>query len=380
MLWFGATEGTTSGALATPQQCHSSQETKNDHILKSNTGVHMYSRRVFLKCAGGLTATLVTGSRLGKAAASDAGGREAIKRLQEDFLKLRFGMFIHYNMATYKGVQWTEGYPSPAEFNPGVKTIDTDAWADAAVSAGMRYGVLTAKHVGGFCLWDSKYTTYGVMHPDCPYKQDLVGQFIKSFTSRGLKVGLYYCWRHPGFNVAEKRQKVQYKVLPPECDPATHSVEEQIEFQKKQIAELVQKYPDVFYLWNDALDDQIMPAEEAKGFFRSLRPGILASSNWWSWAKKGTPYLDIAVKEMRHFPEDNMAPGETCWCLEQKWFWQDGARPKSAQQVVALLSAVNSRRSNLLLNVGPDRNGRIVDESLRTLEEVGKLLKAAQAS
>ena len=67
------------------------------------------------------------------------------------------------------------------------------------MSAGMTYGVLTAKHVAGFCLWDSKYTTYDVMHPDCPYKQDLVAQFIKSFKSRGLKVGLYYCWRHPGF-------------------------------------------------------------------------------------------------------------------------------------------------------------------------------------
>lgn len=44
-------------------------------------------------------------------------------------------MFIHYNMATYQGVQWVEGYPSPADFNPGGK-VDTDAWADAAKSAG----------------------------------------------------------------------------------------------------------------------------------------------------------------------------------------------------------------------------------------------------
>jgi alpha-L-fucosidase len=39
----------------------------------------------------------------------------------------------------------------------------------------MTYAVLTAKHVAGFCLWDSQYTTYDVMHPDCPYQQDLVG-------------------------------------------------------------------------------------------------------------------------------------------------------------------------------------------------------------
>ncbi|MHC4555877.1 MAG: alpha-L-fucosidase [Planctomycetota bacterium] len=235
--------------------------------------------------------------------------KESVKQLQEDFLKLKFGMFIHYNMATYKGVQWVLGYPDPSTFDPGGK-IDTDAWADAAVSAGMTYGVLTAKHVSGFCLWDSKHTTYDVMHPDCPYKKDLVAQFIKSFKSRGLKVGLYYCWRHPGFDAGKNKGK--FKVLPPERDPATHTIEQQIEFQKTQIAELVTKYPDVFYIWNDGLDPELMPVEKALAFFRGMRSGVLASANWWSWAKKGTPYVDIAVKEMRPFPQTNTAPGETC--------------------------------------------------------------------
>jgi len=292
---------------------------------------------------------------------------ESVKELQQEFRKLRFGMFIHYNMATYHGVQWVEGYPDPSTFDPGGR-IDTDAWADAAVSAGMTYGVLTAKHVGGFCLWDSKYTTYDVMHPDCPYKEDLVAQFIQSFKSRGLKVGLYYCWRHPGFGDAEK-----HKVLPPECDPATHGLEEQIEFQQKQIAELLERYPDVFYLWNDALDPHIMPAEEARKFIKGIRPDVIASSNWWDWGKKGTPYVDIAVKEMRHFPEGNTTPGETCWCLEQKWFWREGTLSKTARQVLDLMTTVHSRNSNFLLNVGPDRNGKIAESSVMTLAELGRL-------
>ena len=295
---------------------------------------------------------------------------ESVKQLQEDFLKLKFGMFIHYNMATYKGVQWVLGYPDPSTFDPGGK-IDTDAWADAAVSAGMTYGVLTAKHVSGFCLWDSKHTTYDVMHPDCPYKKDLVAQFIKSFKSRGLKVGLYYCWRHPGFDAGKNKGK--FKVLPPECDPATHTIEQQIEFQKAQIAELVTKYPDVFYIWNDGLDPELMPVEKALTFFRGMRSGVLASANWWSWAKKGTPYVDIAVKEMRPFPQTNTAPGETCWSLEQKWFWNEGFRSKPAKQMIGLMVTAHSRNSNFLLNVGPDRNGNIIESSIRTLAEIGKL-------
>ena len=192
----------------------------------------------------------------------------------------------------------------------------------------MTYGVLTAKHVGGFCLWDSKYTTYDVMHPDCPYQQDLVAQFIESFKSRGLKVGLYYCWRHPGFGDPTK-----FKVLPPECDPATHSLKEQIEFQKKQIAELVEQYPDVFYIWNDALDDQ----DHACGTKHKPSSAACAQTSLpvrtgGTGARKGRRIVDIAVKELRHFPEDNTAPGETCWKLEQKWFWNEGFRAGNAQR------------------------------------------------
>ena len=285
--------------------------------------------------------------------------------LQDEFLKLKFGMFIHFNLATYKGVQWVSGYHGPSTFNPGSR-IDTDAWADAAVSAGMKYGVLTAKHVSGFCLWDSQYTTYDVMHPDCPYQEDLVAQFIKSFTSRGLKVGLYYCWRHPGF-------KDDYKVLPPECDPATHTLDEQKKFQKAQIAELMAAYPGAFYIWNDALDPKVMAADEILAHIRRIRPDTLASANWWDWSKKGKPYLDIAVTETRHFPEGNQTPGETCWCLEQKWFWNKGSHAKEAGNIVAQIIMSNKRNANFLLNVGPDEKGSISNSSIRTLAEIGKL-------
>jgi len=289
--------------------------------------------------------------------------------LQEEFLALKFGMFIHFNMLTYVDRKRLKDYPDPSAFNPGLETVDTDAWADAALSAGMAYGVLTAKHSSGFCLWDSTYTTYSVMHSDCPYKKDLVGQFIRSFHSRGLKVGLYYGWNHP-------ERKGSLRTLPPECDPATHSWQEQIAFQRAQVAELIERYPDVFYIWNDALDDEVIPADELLTHIRSVRSDILASSNWWSWAKKGTPYLDIAVKELRDFPESNQAPGETCWQLEDGfWFWENGSRAGGAQEHIDRLATANSRNSNYLLNVGPDRNGKIIESSIERLAEIGKLWK-----
>lgn len=202
-----------------------------------------------------------------------------ISEQQAEFLDLEFGMFIHFNMSTYHP-QFAEGYKDPATFDPGVEQIDTDAWADAAKAAGMNYAVLTVKHFGGFCLWDSQYTDYDVMHPDCPYQKDLVGQFIESFRSRGLKVGLYYMWHHPA-------QKEKRKVLPPECDPDTHTMKERIAFQKKQIKELMNRYPDVFYVWNDWFDPKLMSSQEALKFFRGVQPEVLVGNNWVDWKKKG---------------------------------------------------------------------------------------------
>lgn len=295
-----------------------------------------------------------------------------VQELQADFRKLGFGMFIHYNMATYHGMQWVQGYQDPSTFDPG-GPVDTDAWADAAKSAGMTYAVLTTKHMGGFCLWDSEYTTYDVMHPDCPVQEDLVAKFVKSFTSRGLKVGLYYHWRKPG-GVPNN-----VKTLPPECDPAEHTQEEQVAFQKKQIAELVEKYPEAFYIWNDGLDATIMTADEANAWIRGFGPGILASGNWWDWGKKGTPFLDIAVTETRHFPKDNTSPGETCWKLEQKWFWDEGFKATiTAEEVARQMKTAHSRNANFLLNVGPDKQGRIVESSRKVLAEIPAAVEKIQ--
>jgi alpha-L-fucosidase len=168
-------------------------------------------------------------------------------------------------------------------------------------------------------------------------------------------------------------------VLPPECDPATHDLDAQIEFQKKQIMELVEKYPEAFYIWNDALDPGIMSAEEATAFTRGLGPDIIASGNWWDGRKKGSPYLDIVVSETRHLGarhRRNKTTGETCWCLERKWF-HTGGPTKDAANIVQQLETANSRNANFLLNVGPDKKGNIHPGSVKVLVETGKLRKTA---
>jgi alpha-L-fucosidase len=47
---------------------------------------------------------------------------------------------------------------------------------------------------------------------------------------------------------------------------------------------------------------------------------------------------------------------------------------------VDLITTANSRNSNFLLNVGPNQQGRFEESSIKVLAEIGKLLKAKEAS
>ncbi len=122
-----------------------------------------------------------------------SGGDPVTDKLGREFLKWKFGMFLHFNMATFNNQEWAGGYEDPATFAPD--KLDCGQWADAAEAAGMQYAVLTVKHTGGWCLWPSATTTHGVaaFQKFQQGKGDVVREFVDAFRARGLKVGFYYC-------------------------------------------------------------------------------------------------------------------------------------------------------------------------------------------
>jgi alpha-L-fucosidase len=71
-----------------------------------------------------------------------------------------------------------------------------------------------------------------------------------------------------------------------------------------------------------------------------------------------------------------MASAEVCDCITPgAWFWQTNLTEKSvtsAAEVVDMLKLCNSRQANYLLNVPPDRTGRIPKWLVRRLEEIGQ--------
>lgn len=66
----------------------------------------------------------------------------------------------------------------------------------------MKYAVITAKHIEGFCLFDSQHSNFTAMRAPCA--RDLIREWVEAFRAEGLRVGFYYAlidWHHPHFTI-----------------------------------------------------------------------------------------------------------------------------------------------------------------------------------
>jgi len=221
------------------------------------------NRRNFLKKAGiGTTLTYVPASMLNNAYAqklpksidkNQGSQRLSLKQL-EAWEKAQYGMFIHFGMSTFLGDELPDGKAPASTYAPG--KLDVDQWISVARDAGMKYAILTTKHVAGHCLWPSKHTDYSV--ENSTNKTDVVEEFIKSCERRGIKPGFYYCsWDNhnrfgsktpsdggewTGMNFFPEDQK---RKMP----PFTTSLYQN--FQTAQISELLNNYGPIFEIWID---------------------------------------------------------------------------------------------------------------------------------
>ena len=62
--------------------------------------------------------------------------------------------------------------------------------------------------------------------------------------------------------------------------------------------------------------------------------------------------------------------------LESKgWFWIGGPRSCNVNGVMAIMAKAHARHANFLLTVGPDKAGKIIASSVKTLAEIVKVLQ-----
>lgn len=320
------------------------------------------SRRAFNY---GLAATAFSGASVLTHAA--AALPNPLLQLQQEFLNLRFGMFIHLNMATFEEREWGDPKTSPKIFNPS--HLDTDQWAEAALSANMGYGCLTTKHHDGFCLWPTATSSPSVK--DSSFPHDIVRSYVNSFRRKGLKVCLYY------------------SILDLRADIRAYQIDaEKIDLIKSQLTELLTNYGEVTALiidgwsaaWSRIYYDQL-PFRVVYDHVKSLQPNCLvADHNFGSYPVALMYYTDIKEYEQHAgqvIPRESVIPSQSGTTLQSDWFWKK-AYPtqelRPAKQIVdEWLVPFNERHCNLILNVAPNTDGRFDDNAVARLAEVGKL-------
>ncbi|MFH1740965.1 MAG: alpha-L-fucosidase, partial [bacterium] len=114
-------------------------------------------------------------------------------KILADFESLRYGMFICFGMNTFTGHDYDEGLSPSTTYAP--TELDVRQWVRVAKQAGMKYAVLTVKHMSGHCLWDSEKYDYDVATSSD--KTDVVGEFIEACKTEGIQPGFYYCILDP---------------------------------------------------------------------------------------------------------------------------------------------------------------------------------------
>jgi alpha-L-fucosidase len=289
--------------------------------------------------------------------------------LQQAFLDLRFGMFIHLNLATFEEREWGDPTLSPKLFDP--KHLDTDQWARAAKSAHMGYACLTTKHHDGFCLWPTRTGSANVMQSSYPH--DIVRRYVDSFRKAGLKVCLY-------FSILDLRQDIRARTVTPE----------KIALIKAQITELLTNYGPLTALildgWNASwsrISYAELPYREIYDLVKSLQPDcLLTDHNAGSYPGTALYYTDIKQYEQhagQKIPPDSPVPSQSGTTLQSDWFWKKAyptSELASAKTIVEeWLKPFNNNHCNLILNVAPNRDGRFDDNAVARLAEIGKLWK-----
>ncbi|MGW6706806.1 alpha-L-fucosidase [Streptomyces sp. NPDC054956] len=287
-----------------------------------------------------------------------------------------FGLFLHFGINTFNGVEWSDGTLDPATFHPA--RLDARQWVRTAVEAGAKYVVLTAKHHDGFCLWPTATTDYSVA--SAPWQGgsgDVVAELAEACGETGLGLGLYLSpW---------DRNAHCY-----EDAPAYDS------FYLRQLTELCTRYGPLCELWFDgagsegrtydwdavmAVIDRHQP--DAMVFNMGLptirwignEEGLAADPCHYVTDSTGVSLYDdgrTALGSARYLPPECDVP------LRANWFWQpdDLDTLKSREELLEIWYSSVGLGAGLLLGVPPDRRGLIDDaDRARLLDFTAELAR-----
>jgi alpha-L-fucosidase len=309
-----------------------------------------------------------------------------------------FIAFAHFGMNTFTDREWGEGKESPSLFSP--THFDARQWVRVIKAAGMKMLILTAKHHDGFCLWPSKYTEHSVKNSPWRYgKGDVVKDVAQACRDFGIKFGVYLSpW---------DRHERTYG------DSPVYN-----EHFRNQLRELLTSYGGIAEVWFDGAcgegpngKKQVYDWESYYRVIRELQPqaviAIMGPDVRWVGTESGygretewsvvpnilqNPDAIAAASQQnsvdaafapRDLTDEDLGsrekirnaavlvwyPAETDVSIRPGWFYhqsQDG-QVKSPGKLVDIYYSSVGRNSVLLLNIPPDKRGRISDADIKSL-------------
>ena len=252
-----------------------------------------------------------------------------------DFPIPQYGLYIHFGMPTF-AKPGQKGQIPASQFAPPA-ALDVRSWAHTAKEEGMTFAVLTVKHESGFCLWDSADYDYDV--GNSPFKGDIIGDFIAACNAEGILPGVHYSIPD-AYN--EGAARYRGPVPPP-----------YFSLIKKQVTELHTKYPGIrVQIFDDIWRFSPEQFKEISTLVKRLNP-------------------DCVILDQNRPPR---GPRYNYATIPKGWMWSLNEPLTPAPQLLAAYRRAKAAGESFLLNVSPDREGRIPQNQIAELAEMKKLI------
>ena len=245
-------------------------------------------------------------------------------------------------------------------FNP--EKFDAKEWVALAKASGMKYIVLTAKHHDGFCLFDTKTTSYNIM--STPFGRDICKELADAAHAANMPI----CWY---YSVADWKD--------PDCrNPKTNAV--YADRALEQVRELLTNYGKISLLWIDYEGDP-SPIQPKRVFdlARKLQPEIIINNRLEPFTPDEShsyigQYADYATPE-GFVAGYGAVPWETCTNMGHQWAWKFNDTPRSLRESLHTLIKCVGGNGNLLFNIGPDSTGVFPPNFAERAREMGSWIE-----
>jgi alpha-L-fucosidase len=283
------------------------------------------------------------------------------------------GMFIHFAPNTWQDQEYDDLSTPLDKINP--TKLDTDQWVSVAESMGARYIVFVAKHVGGFCMWQTDTTDYSIKHtPWRGGKGDVLADLSASCKKRGMKLGVYLSPADGKHGIAAGGQ--------------AKTPEEQAKYDpvyRQQLTEVLTRYGNLFEVWFDG--GNIIDVGDILRAHAPKANVFLGPHTTMRWVGNEDGYVTgEAWNAVPYDPNACGVPvvGGKAWLpfecdarMRRDWFWssKNADTLKSVDQLMDMYYGSVGRGAVLLLNNTPDTSGLIPAGDAKRTAEFGAEIK-----